>query len=127
MKIKSLCSITLLLLLAISTSSPRVTHASDWVEDLFTCTGNYIDGANSAWDTYNASPKGSEDEWALDHALDAAFYGYQGCNNNTTAPQMDFCTSARIAADNCVNQYSGLDYTEANMACRAASGIDSCQ
>jgi hypothetical protein len=127
MKIKTLCCITLLLLLAISTSAPKVAHASDWVEDLFTCTGNYIDSANTAWDNWENSPQEPEDEWELNHALDDSFYGYQACNNMTTAPQLDFCTSAMNAAANCSSQYSGLDYWDAYMACRAASGIDSCQ
>lgn len=125
---KRLFSIALLALLlcAISASAPQPTHADDWVGELLTCTGNYIDGFNNAWDTWYASPQGPSDDSQRNYALDQSFNDYQGCNGIVNVPVQhpDFCTGAQQAYYNCGIQYQGLDASSALMECQLATQYD---
>lgn len=125
---KRLFSIALLslLLCAISASTPPPARADDWVGDLLNCTGNYINGYNTAWDTWNASPRGPEDTDQRNYALDQAFDAYQACNGIVNVPvqQYDFCTGAQQAYYNCGAQFQGLDATSALMECQLATQYD---
>lgn len=115
------------LLVAISASSPPQTRASDdWVGDVLSCTGNYIQSRETTWDNWNNSSQGPQDEWNFDNGLTAAFDTYQGCNSVVNIPYqaIDFCPAAYQAHMNCANQFQGLDATAARMECYATAGYD---
>ncbi|HKG58728.1 MAG TPA: hypothetical protein VKB05_03035 [Pyrinomonadaceae bacterium] len=125
---KTLFSIVLLsfLLCAIFASAPPPTHASDWVDDLISCTGNYINGSTNAWDTWYSSSHGPGDLSQRDYALDVAFDNFQGCNSVVDIPYaaIDFCPAAQQAYYNCGIQFQGIDDTFARMECEAATHYD---
>lgn len=122
---KTIFSIALLslLLCAIFASAAPPTHAGNWVDDLFDCTGNYINGYTNAWDTWYASPQGAEDLSQRNYSLDVAFYNFQACNSVVNVPyaQYDFCTGAQLALENCNIQFQGIDNTFARMECQFAT------
>jgi hypothetical protein len=125
---KTLFSITLLslLLCALFATAAPPTHASDWVDDLFNCTGGYINGTNNAWDTWYSSTHGPEDLSERDYALDVAFYNFQGCNSVVNVPyaQLEFCPDAQYAYYACAAQFQGSEDTLALSECQAATHYD---
>ena len=124
---KTLTSIALLsvLLCTIVASAPPSTHASDWVSDLFNCTGNYITGVNTSWNTWYASPQTPADESELWFNLDQAFEAYQDCNSVVDIPAVPFdCGYAQVAYNNCTTQFEGTDDILALNACQIATRYD---
>ena len=122
---KTLFSIALLslLLCAIFASAAPPTHAGNWVDDLFDCTGTYVNRIHDAWETWYASPRGPEDLSQRNYSLDVAFYDFQACNSVVNVPyaQYDFCTAAQQAYYNCGIQFQGIDNAFALMECQLAT------
>jgi hypothetical protein len=125
---KMLFSISLLsiLLLALFMSAPRPAHADSWVDDLISCTGGYLDGQQSAWNTWDQSGHTSGDQNARDNALDTAFNNYQACNSVVNIPYaaIEYCQDAYGQYMSCANQFQGWDNTAARMECQLATGFD---
>lgn len=125
---KTLFSISLLtiLLLGLLMSAPPPSHADSWVDDLVSCTGGYMDGRQTAWDTYDQSGHTWQDQDLRDYTLDQAFNNYQACNSVVNIPYaaIDYCPAAYEQYMSCANQFQGWDNTAARMECQAATGFD---
>jgi hypothetical protein len=55
---------------------------------------------------------------------------YTNCINNifsSMSYELDFCTNARAARNNCVNTYQLEGDYDAYLTCRSASGVDQCE
>ena len=137
--ILALCLLTLILAPPIS----RPVRAGFWVDDVTSCIDDYSNAWFGCWETawdasdlclsYPAGPDRDSCESTVQSnkvsCLSSGNTVFDSCAStvNYDFAAMDFCTNARAVADSCINQFQGLDNTEARMECLAASKIDLCQ
>ena len=103
-----------------------VPARAGYFDDVYACDDTYY-GTLSDCRSGSGYPYSPTESQCRYNAGDS----YVSCLNSifTPMPQMDFCTEARQARDNCNAQYSGsgLEYWSAYSACIDASGINQCE
>lgn len=98
-----------------------------YFESVFACDDNYTNTLGTCRSNIGYPYDPTESECRYE-----AGSSYSTCLNTIEEPmpQMNFCSQARAARDNCVNTYgpsSYLDDWDAYTSCIAASGINQCE